>query len=73
MLADTNADGTPVWSTLVAINLLVWFVLAMQCVSTLAIVKRETAGWRWPLAQLAYMNGLAYVLCLIIYQVGRVL
>ena len=51
-------------------SLLVWFVLAMQCMSTLAIVKRETNGWRWPLAMLLYMNGLAYVLCLIIYQAG---
>ena len=58
---------------LVAVSLLVWFVLAMQCLSTVAIVKRETGGWKWPLLQLAYMNGLAYVLCLVIYQVGRAL
>ena len=70
MRADTYPDGRPVWTPLVAVSLLVWFVLAMQCMSTLAIVKRETASWRWPLFMLAYMNGLAYVVCLIIYQIG---
>ena len=49
---------------------LVWFVLAMQCMSTLAVVRRETGGWRWPLFMLAYMNVLAYVACLLVYQVG---
>ena len=39
----------PVWTPLVAVSLLVWFVLAMQCMSTLAIVRRETGGWRWPI------------------------
>jgi ferrous iron transport protein B len=72
MLADSYPDGSPVWTPLVAVSVLVWFVLAMQCMSTLAIVKRETGTWRWPLLQLAYMNGLAYVLCLAIYQIGRV-
>ncbi len=71
MLADTYADGTPVFSPLVAVSLLVWFVLAMQCMSTVAVVRRETGGWKWPLLQLAYMNALAYVVCLAIYQVGR--
>jgi ferrous iron transport protein B len=40
--------------------------------STLAVVKRETNGWKWPLAMLLYMNGLAYVVCLVVYQVGRI-
>jgi ferrous iron transport protein B len=42
----------------------------MQCMSTLAIVKRETNSWRWPLAMLLYMNALAYVAALVVYQVG---
>lgn len=71
MRADTWPDGSPVWTPLVAVSLLIWFVLAMQCISTLAIVRRETGGWRWPLGMLLYMNGLAYVICLIVYQVGR--
>jgi ferrous iron transport protein B len=62
--------GHPVWTPLVAISLLVWFVLAMQCMSTIAIVRRETGGWGWPLFMLAYMNVLAYVACLIVFQVG---
>jgi ferrous iron transport protein B len=51
--------------------LLIWFVLAMQCMSTLAVVKRETGSWAWTLGMLVYMNGLAYVVCLVVYQVGR--
>jgi ferrous iron transport protein B len=71
MRADTYPNGKPVWTPLVATSLLVWFVLAMQCMSTLAIVRRETGGWKWPLFMLAYMNVLAYVVCLAVYQVGR--
>ncbi len=62
--------GKPVWTPLVAVSLLVWFVLAMQCMSTIAIVRRETGTWRWPIAMLVYMNALAYVCCLVVYQVG---
>ena len=72
MRADTYADGRPVWTPLVAISLLVWFVIAMQCMSTLAIVKRETGGWKWPIFMLVYMNVLAYVLSLAVYQIGRI-
>jgi len=68
MTSDTYANGTKVWTTPVAVSLLIWFVLAMQCMSTLAIVKRETGGWTWPVFMLVYMNGLAYVLCLVVYQ-----
>ncbi len=71
MLADRYPDGSRVWTPLVATSLLVWFVLAMQCMSTVAIVKRETGGWKWPILQLLYMTGLAYVVSLVVYQVGR--
>jgi ferrous iron transport protein B len=64
------ANGKPVWTPLVAVSLLIWFVLAMQCMSTVAIVKRETGGWGWPIFMTLYMNGLAYVVCLIVFQVG---
>jgi ferrous iron transport protein B len=67
---DRHADGSPVWTPLVAATLLVWFVLAMQCMSTIAVVRRETGGWRWPIFMLVYMNALAYVVCLGFYQVG---
>ncbi|MFI5379924.1 MAG: ferrous iron transport protein B [Tepidisphaerales bacterium] len=73
MRADRRPDGTPVWTGPVAVSLLVWFVLAMQCMSTLAIVRRETGGWRWPVFMLVYMNGLAYVVSFAVYQVAKML
>ena len=71
--AMTNAryaDGRTVWTPLVAVSLLIWFVLAMQCMSTVAIVRRETGGWGWPIFMTAYMNGLAYIVCLLVFQIG---
>jgi len=70
MQNDRYANGKPVWTPLVAISLLIWFVLAMQCMSTFAIVRRETGGWGWPLFMLAYMNVLAYVVSLVVFQIG---
>lgn len=71
MAADRYPDGRKVWTPLVATSLMIWFVLAMQCMSTMAVVRRETGSWRWPLAQLVYMNGLAYLASLLIFQIGR--
>ena len=48
--------------------LLIFFAFAMQCMSTVAVVRRETGGWKWPLLQWGYMTGLAYVGALIAYQ-----
>jgi ferrous iron transport protein B len=73
MRQDHYPNGQPVWTPLVAVSLLVWFVLAMQCMSSVAIVRRETAGWRWPIFMLVYMNALAYVACLVVFQGGRML
>ena len=70
MRNDRYPNGRAVWTPVVAASLLVWFVLAMQCMSTMAIVRRETGGWKWPLAMLVYMNLLAYVAALVVYQVG---
>ncbi|HUB23903.1 MAG TPA: ferrous iron transporter B, partial [Tepidisphaeraceae bacterium] len=70
MKTDHYANGRPVWTPLVAISLLIWFVLALQCMSTLAVVRRETGGWGWPIFQLVYMNALAYVVSLAVYQIG---
>ncbi|MGB3850804.1 MAG: ferrous iron transport protein B [Tunicatimonas sp.] len=53
----------------VAFSLLVFYAFAMQCMSTIAIVHRETKGWRWPLIQTAYMTALAYLSALVVYQV----
>jgi ferrous iron transport protein B len=68
-----NPDGTLVWTPLTALSLMVFFVLAMQCMSTIAIVRRETNSWRWPLFMIGYMTTLAYVGTFITYQGGRLL
>jgi len=65
MAAAVRADGTKVYTLATGVSLLIFYVLAMQCMSTLAIVKRETGTWKWPLIQLVYMTGLAYLLSFI--------
>ena len=71
--ADTYPDGRPVFTPLAAVSLLVFFVFALQCMSTLAIARRETGTWLWPAVMWCYMTGLAYLSSLIIYQGGRML
>ena len=66
-------DGTPAWTPLTALTLMVFFVLAMQCMSTVAVVRRETNSWRWPLFMITYMTGLAYIAAMITYQGGKAL
>jgi ferrous iron transport protein B len=61
------------WSLATALSLLVWYVLACQCLSTLAVARRETNSWRWPAFQFAYMSLLAYAASLLIAQGGRFL
>jgi ferrous iron transport protein B len=61
-------DGSPVYTLAAGISLMIFYVLAMQCMSTLAVVKRETRSWKWPLIQLFYMTGLAYLMSLIAFQ-----
>lgn len=63
-------DGRPIYTPVVCLSLMIFYVFAMQCISTIAIVKRETNGWRWPLFQLAYMTATAYLLALLVFQVG---
>jgi ferrous iron transport protein B len=64
-------DGRILFTPLVCLTLMVFYVFAMQCMSTVAVVKRETNSWRWPLFQTAYMTGTAWIVCFIVYQVGR--
>jgi ferrous iron transport protein B len=71
MRAAVREDGTKVYTLATGLSLLVFYVLAMQCMSTLAIVKRETRSWKWPAIQFAYMTGLAYMMSLIIYQLFK--
>ena len=71
--ADRYPDGRPVFTTLSAISLLVFFVFALQCMSTLAIARRELNSWFWPAVMWTYMTGLAYLLSLAVYQGGLLL
>ena len=73
MAAEKRPDGTPVFTPLVCAGLMVFYVLAMQCISTVAIVRRETNSWRWPLFQIAYMTVLAWLGAFIVYQGGRLI
>jgi ferrous iron transport protein B len=65
----TRSDGTPIFNTATCASLLVFYILAAQCLSTTAVVRRETNSWKWPLFQIAYMTGLAYVAAFIVFQV----
>ncbi|MEC7201981.1 MAG: ferrous iron transport protein B, partial [Verrucomicrobiota bacterium] len=67
---EKRPDGTPVYTPRVCLSLMVFYVFAMQCLSTVAVVKRETNGWKWPLFQFAYMTLTAAMASLLVYQVG---
>ncbi len=69
MRAAVKKDGSKVYTLATGLSLLVFYVLAMQCMSTLAIVKRETRSWKWPAVQLVYMTSLAYVLSWVTYVI----
>jgi ferrous iron transport protein B len=73
MLKAHWPDGSPLFTPLVCITLMIFYVFAMQCMSTIAVVKRETNGWKWPIFQTAYMTGTAWILSLIVFQSGRAL
>lgn len=66
-----RADGSKVYTLAAGLSLMIFYVFAMQCMSTLAVVKRETRSWRWPLIQLVYMTGLAYLMSFIVYQLFK--
>jgi ferrous iron transport protein B len=68
-----RTDGTPIFNPATCASLLVFYILAAQCLSTTAVVRRETNSWRWPLFQIVYMTGLAYVAALVVYQTLRYL
>ncbi|MEO8765574.1 MAG: ferrous iron transport protein B [Ginsengibacter sp.] len=71
MGAAVRPDGTKVYDLGTGLSLLIFYVLAMQCMSTLAVVKRETRSWKWPAIQLGYMTCLAYVMSLIVYTIFK--
>lgn len=69
LVSEVNPDtGGPRFTLAVGLSLLIFYTFAMQCMSTIAIVKRETGGWKWPLLQLTYMSGLAYLSALLVFQ-----
>lgn len=68
MAAETYADGTPVFTLASGLSLMVFYAFAMQCMSTLAIVRKETNSWRWPAVQLVVMTGVAYLGALVTFQ-----
>ncbi|HYE59169.1 MAG TPA: ferrous iron transport protein B, partial [Rhodothermales bacterium] len=70
---DRYPDGRPVYTPLVAVSLLVFFVFALQCMSTLAIARRETNSWKWPAVMWGYMFALAWLSSFVVYQGGRLL
>ena len=71
MKAAKTKNGTPVYTLAAGLSLMIFYVFAMQCMSTLAVVKRETRSWKWPIIQLIYMTGLAYVISLVVYQLVK--
>ncbi|MBE35454.1 MAG: ferrous iron transport protein B [Opitutaceae bacterium] len=66
-------DGRPLFTPLVCFTLMIFYVFAMQCVATVAVVRRETNSWRWPFFQIGYMTGTAWILSFIVYQAGTAL
>lgn len=69
MKGARHPDGTPVFNLASGVSLMIFYLFAMQCMSTLAIVKRETRTWKWPVIQLVYMTALAYIMSFIAYQI----
>jgi ferrous iron transport protein B len=68
MRAAKKDDGTPLFTVATGVSLMVFYLFAMQCMSTLAIVKRETKSWKWPVIQLIYMTAIAYIMSFIFFQ-----
>lgn len=71
MKAAKRPDGTPVFNLASGISLMIFYVFAMQCMSTLVIVRKETKTWKWPIIQFIYMTGLAYIMSWIAYQIFK--
>jgi ferrous iron transport protein B len=69
MRAATRSNGEPLYTLATGVSLMLFYVFAMQCMSTLAVVRRETRSWKWPMVQLVYMTALAYLMSLVAYQV----
>jgi ferrous iron transport protein B len=66
-------DGSPVYTPLMAVSLIVFFIFALQCLPTTAVVAREAGSWKWAIGQFVFMTGFAYLASLVVYQGGRLL
>lgn len=71
MKAARRPDGTPLFTLAAGIALMIFYVFAMQCMSTLAVTRRETKTWKWPVIQFIYMTSLAYLMSLLAYQLFK--
>jgi ferrous iron transport protein B len=71
MQSAVRSDGSKVYTLATGISLMIFYVLSLQCMSTLAVAKRETKTWKWPIVMLLYMTGLAYLMSLIVYQLMK--
>lgn len=72
MRNETDAvTGKKVYSAATGFSLLIFYAFALQCMSTIAVVKRETRGWKWPIIQFVYMSGIAYFASLLVYQLMK--
>ena len=71
--AATWPDGRPLFSPLSLISLLVFFIYALQCLPTTAVVAREAGSWKWAIGQFLFMSGFAYAASLLVFQGGRLL
>jgi ferrous iron transport protein B len=67
-LERDRVSGAPTYGLATGFSLMVFYAFAMQCMSTIAVVKRETGGWKWPLIQAGVMSGVAYLMSFIVYQ-----
>jgi len=73
MRAERKADGSPLFTPLLAISLMVFFALCSQCMSTLVTVQRELNSWKWATFMFVYMTGLAYLAAMATFQLGRLI
>ena len=66
-------DGSPIFTPLTLISLLVFYIYALQCLPTTAVVAREARSWKWAIGQFVFMGGFAYLASLLVFQLGRLL
>ena len=71
MRNDTDKNGAPKYTIAVILSLLVFYALAMQCLGTVAVMRKETGGWKWPAIQFIVASGTAYLFAFVVFQVFK--